>query len=179
MPDPTGVRPSPPHHPGRWFGPTERAISRSGERRTVLLRRPYDATPAELWSAWTEPERIARWLGEITGDRVLGGEIRLTMTPQDIPVLRIEACEEPHRLVVTWSTPTEPNSQVELLLESEGDTTLLTLRHAVTGEERAAGLGYGWEDFLNRLHEFLAGRDPAAVSWSAAEEELLPLWKLL
>jgi uncharacterized protein YndB with AHSA1/START domain len=24
--------------------------------------------PAELWSAWTEPERAARWLGVIDGD---------------------------------------------------------------------------------------------------------------
>jgi uncharacterized protein YndB with AHSA1/START domain len=28
-----------------------------------------DAPPAELWSAWTEPERTARWLGVIDGHR--------------------------------------------------------------------------------------------------------------
>ncbi len=155
----------------------ERAVTRSGERRTVMLRRPYDATPAELWSAWTEPDRVARWLGEITGDRMIGGEIRLTMTPQDIPVLRIEACDEPHRLAVTWSSEGEPDSYVELLLEPQGEVTLLTLRHSLVSPERAVGLGCGWEDFLNRLHEFLAGRDPSLVSWSEAEEQLLPRWE--
>ena len=160
-----------------WFGDTERTITRSGERRTIVLRRSYDATPAELWSAWTEPDRISRWLGSISGDRTVGGEILLTMTPQDIPVLRIEACDEPHRLAVIWSSTGEPDSQVELLLEPLGESTQLTLRHSLVSEERAAGLGCGWEDFLNRLHESLAGRDPAAVSWSDAEEHLLPLWK--
>jgi uncharacterized protein YndB with AHSA1/START domain len=157
------------------FGQTERAITDG--RSTVRLQRSYDATPAELWSAWTEPDRIGRWLGNITGDRVLGGEIRLSMTPTDIPVLRIEACDEPHRLVVTWTSPDEPDSQVELLLEPVGESTRLTLRHSLVGEERAAGLGCGWEDFFNRLHEFLAGRDPSTVLWSDAEEQLLPLWK--
>lgn len=155
----------------------ERAISRSGERSTVLVRRSYDATAPDLWSACTEPDRLARWLGSITGDRRPGGEIRLTMTATDIPVLRIEACEEPHRLVVTWTSVDEPDSEVALILEPLGETTRLTLRHSLVDPERAPGLGCGWEDFLNRLQELLAGRDPSAVSWSDAEEQLLPLWK--
>ncbi len=75
-----------------FFGPTQRTVTRSGERRTVSITRPYAGTPAELWSACTDPDRLARWLGEITGDRVPGGELRLTMSPpdQDIAVLRVE-----------------------------------------------------------------------------------------
>ena len=84
-----------------FFGPTERTITRSRERRTVKMRRSYDATPAELWAAWTEPERLARWIGELAGDRVVGAEVRLTMGPEDTAVLRIETCEEPNRLAVS------------------------------------------------------------------------------
>jgi uncharacterized protein YndB with AHSA1/START domain len=168
MPDPTAL-----------FGPTERTVTRSGGRRTVRLRRPYAGTPAELWSACTEPERAARWIGELTGDRTTGGEVRLRMTADETVVLRIEACDEPHRLRATWSTPGEPDSRIELTLEGEGDTTVLTLEHSLLGDELAAGKGLGWEDFLNRLHELLAGRDPAAVSWEDAERHLGPAWQAL
>ena len=55
--------------------------------------------------------------------------------------------------------------------------TLLTLEHSLVTEATAVTYGYGWEDFLNRLHELLAGRDPSAVAWSDAEEHLKPLWQ--
>ncbi|MEV6411837.1 SRPBCC family protein [Kribbella sp. NPDC051718] len=168
MPDPTTL-----------FGPTERTVTRSGERRTVRLRRPYDATPAEVWSACTEPERVTRWIGELTGDRILGGELRLRMTADETVVLRIEACDEPHRLQATWSTDSEPDSRIELTLEEQGAGTVLTLEHSLLSDEQAAGKGLGWEDFLNRLHELLAGRDPAAVSWDDAERHLGPAWQAL
>jgi len=162
-----------------FFGPTERTVTRSGERRTVTLSRSYAGTPAELWSACTDPDRVARWLGKVAGDRVIGGEIRLTMTPpdQDIAVLRIESCDEPHRLSVGWSWPGEDDSRVELTLEPQGESTKLTLEHSLVTEATAVDYGYGWEDFLNRLHELLDGRDPAAVAWSDAEEHLKPLWQ--
>jgi uncharacterized protein YndB with AHSA1/START domain len=161
------------------FGPTERTITRSGERRTVMLRRPYAATPAELWSAWTQPERLARWLGVISGERAVGGEVRLTMTPpdDDTAVLRIEACEEPHRLAVNWSWPGEQDSRVEVSLEPDGDSTVLTLRHSLVTDETAIDYGCGWEDFLNRLHELVADRDPAAVVFSDAQQQLVPHWR--
>jgi uncharacterized protein YndB with AHSA1/START domain len=169
MPDPTTL-----------FGPTKRTVTRSGERRTVRLQRPYAATPAEVWAACTEPERVARWIGELAGDRAVGGEVRLRMTADETVVLRIEACDEPHRLRATWSTPAEPDSRIELTLEEQGAGTVLTLEHALLGDERtAAGKGLGWEDFLNRLHELLAGREPAAVSWDEAKRHLEPIWQAL
>jgi uncharacterized protein YndB with AHSA1/START domain len=167
MPDPTTL-----------FGPTERTVTRSGERRTVRLRRSYDATPAAVWSACTEPERVARWVGELTGERAIGGEVRLRMTAEETVVLRIEACAEPHRLTATWSTPGEQDSRIELTLEARGDATLLTLEHSQLVDERAAaGKGLGWEDFLDRLRELLAGRPPEGIQWADSVARLKPLWE--
>jgi uncharacterized protein YndB with AHSA1/START domain len=162
-----------------FFGPTHRRVTRSGERRTVSITRPYAATPAALWSACTDPDRVARWLGEVTGDRTPGGELRLTMSPpdQDVAVLRVESCDEPHRLSVGWSWPGEPDSRVELTLEADGDSTLLTLEHSLLTEATAVQYGFGWEDFLNRLHELIAGREPSVVAWSEAQEFLEPVWR--
>lgn len=169
MPDPTVVFPS-----------TDRSIRSDGDHRAILLRRAYDVPAVELWSAWTEPSRVARWLGEITGERTIGGEVRLAMTPQETVVLRIEACVAPQRLTATWSSPGEPESRIDLTIEERGESTLLTLEHSLIADERiAVGKGYGWEDFLNRLHELLAGREPSAVSWDDAERHLAPLWRSL
>ncbi|MEU0096096.1 hypothetical protein [Kribbella sp. NPDC006257] len=40
-----------------FFGPTHRRVTRSGERRTVSITRPYAAPPAALWAACTDPDR--------------------------------------------------------------------------------------------------------------------------
>jgi hypothetical protein len=41
----------------------------------------------------------------------------------------------------------------------------------------AAGYGYGWEDFLDRLAALLAGDDPDAISWAESQRVLKPLWE--
>ena len=37
----------------------------------------------DLWSALTDPGRLARWLGEVAGDLRLGGEFRFRFLPAD------------------------------------------------------------------------------------------------
>lgn len=160
---------------------TERTVSVEGDRRTVSMRRPYDVPPAELWSAWTEPDRTARWLGVIDGARAAGATLRLIMSPPDADVatVRIETCEEPHRLAGIWSWPGEEDSRVELRLEPDGAGTVLTLAHSELTAGTAAQYGPGWEDFLNRLGEVVADRDPAAISWADAQRDVAPLWHAL
>ena len=36
----------------------------------------FDSDIAEVWSALTDPSRLARWYGEVEGDLRLGGEYR-------------------------------------------------------------------------------------------------------
>jgi hypothetical protein len=62
-------------------------------------------------------------------------------------------------------------------LEPDGDSTVLTLRHSLVTDETAIDYGCGWEDFLNRLHELVADRDPAAVVFSDAQQQLVPHWR--
>jgi uncharacterized protein YndB with AHSA1/START domain len=37
----------------------------------------------DLWSALTDPSRLARWLGDVEGDLRLGGEFRARFLPAD------------------------------------------------------------------------------------------------
>jgi len=61
------------------------AIHREVERRSVdgdevvsvLLRRAYGASVQDVWSAVTDPERIARWFMPVSGDLREGGDFQL------------------------------------------------------------------------------------------------------
>ncbi|GAB3814392.1 SRPBCC domain-containing protein [Kribbella italica] len=159
---------------------TTRTITRSTTGTySVVLRRTYAADVQDVWSAWTTPSRLGRWLGQVTGDRQVGGTVRLTMSPpdQDVAELHITTCTAPTTLQADWTWPGEPDSTVDLHLEPADDTTILTLTHSQVTEKTAVEYGYGWEDFLNRLTSLLADQDPAEVSWSEAQQNLKPLWE--
>jgi uncharacterized protein YndB with AHSA1/START domain len=147
--------------------------------KSVLMSRRYDATPAEVWDAWTNPDRLSRWLGTVTGTLEPGSEVLLLMTTDDKPVpCRIIDCQPQRRLAVIWCQPGEPESAAEIRLrpDSRGDGTILELEHGRLPKNVAVGYGYGWEDFLDRLAALLTGGDPGAISWTESQETLQPLW---
>ena len=42
----------------------------------VTVQDRFDTDIDDLWSAITDPDRLARWLGEVEGDLRVGGEFR-------------------------------------------------------------------------------------------------------
>ena len=164
---------------GQLLGATTRTVKSAADTYSVVLQRTYAADLEDVWSAWTTPSRLNRWLGQVTGTREVGGTVHLTMTPpdQDVAILHITNCTAPTNLQARWTWPGEPDSTVALLLEPVGTTTILTLTHSQVTEKTAVEYGYGWEDFLNRLTNLLANEDPAAVSWPEAQQHLKPLWQ--
>jgi uncharacterized protein YndB with AHSA1/START domain len=161
----------------RWRAGTTRQITPDGgDGRVVRMSRRYAAPAADVWDAWTNPERAARWLGAISGELREGGEALLVMS-DDIKVpCRITACDPPRRLAVTWRHPGEPPSAAEIRLREDAEGTVLELEHARLRADDAVGYGYGWEDFLDRLAALLAGDDPDAISWAESQRTLKPLW---
>lgn len=149
------------------------------DSRTVLMSRRYDAAPAEVWDAWTNPDRLVRWLGTVSGTLEPGGAAILQMTTDDTPVpCHIVDCQPERRLAVIWCQPGEPESAAEIRLrpDENGDGTILELEHGRLPKDLAVGYGYGWEDFLDRLAAMLTGGNPDAISWSESKEKLRPLW---
>ena len=43
----------------------------------VRIEDRYDTDIDDLWSAITDPDRLARWFGEVDGELSLGGEFRV------------------------------------------------------------------------------------------------------
>jgi uncharacterized protein YndB with AHSA1/START domain len=68
----------------------------------VRIEDRYDTGIDDLWSALTDPGRLARWYGQVEGDLRPGGQFRLHVESADIDATgRVEACEPPRRLLVT------------------------------------------------------------------------------
>ena len=58
-------------------------------RGTVRMDSVYDTGPDDLWSALTEPPRLARWIATVEGDLRLGGSFSASFTSgQRVTLLR-------------------------------------------------------------------------------------------
>ena len=130
------------------------------EDGAVLLRfeRHYDAPAADVWSALTDPERTARWLGPWTGDPA-SGSVLLSMTAEEgAPGERVQVdrCEPPTRLDVTMGTADGPWPLTVQLTEEAGRTQLL-FTHRLAEPYDASAVGPGWHYYLDRLDAVVAG----------------------
>ncbi|GAA4152776.1 SRPBCC domain-containing protein [Leifsonia shinshuensis] len=131
-------------------------LALDGPRRSVTVSREYPATPADLWAALTEPDRLARWIGryEATADG-----FRLEMGGPDADAVvdgRVLACEPEHRLLVTWrfsgAGQVEAPTELEAVIEPAGEgRVLLTLTHRRVQAVTASVYGAGWQDVLTHL----------------------------
>ncbi len=118
------------------------------------------ARPETVFSFWTDPTRMAKWMGrDVRLDPRPGGEFRIDYNGSDIARGTFVEVEAPVRLVLTWgweapgdSTPPGA-STVEVTLEPDGDGTLLRLRHSGLSADAVTGHADGWDQFLPGLAE--------------------------
>ena len=79
------------------------------DKGAVRIEDRLDAPVGELWSALTDPSRLAGWLGDVDGDLRLGGEFRARFFASGWEGTgRVEVCEAPHRLLVLTRDADEP-----------------------------------------------------------------------
>jgi uncharacterized protein YndB with AHSA1/START domain len=142
----------------------------------VRVEDVYDTGIDDLWDACTTPQRLARWLAEVTGELRQGGTIHASFTSTWTGPGRIELCEAPRHLLLTMEPDTEDEGQIEAwLIEEDGKTHLIV-------EERGLPLdalpyhGSGWQAHLEDLGRFLGGE---ASNWKARWEELTPTYKAM
>lgn len=149
----------------------------TGEARTVLLRRTYEAELADVWDAVTSPERISRWFLPVSGEFKVGGRYQLEGNAGG----EILECEEPSRLRVSWLYGPDPGfSEVEVRLTPEGEErTMLELEHvAVVPDEfwdqfGPGAVGVGWDLGLLGLAMHLAGGGMSkeeSEAWQLSDE---------
>jgi uncharacterized protein YndB with AHSA1/START domain len=137
---------------------------------SLTLKRRFNAPPAKVFAAWTDPEKMKRWMGPegVQGlsceiDARVGGRYRLVMRApngdeHDVSGFYSEVVPN-EKLVFSWawkSTP-ERESRVTILLKPDGTGTLLTLTHEQFFDEEARDHHrHGWTGSLDKLEKFLA-----------------------
>jgi len=133
-----------------------RKQAESGEVVSVLLRRAYDTSIEDVWSAVTDPERVRRWFMPVSGDLREGGDFDLEGNASG----RILRCDPPKLLRATFGGET---SIVEVRLIPDGDgSTTLELEHSVPIEMAGSSagalyVGPGWDGAVMGLGLYLSG----------------------
>lgn len=152
-------------------------MRRIDERRgAVRVEDVYDTDIADLWSAVTEPERLARWLATVEGDFRVGGIVQALFTSTWEGPGRIDVCDPPNHLVLTMEPGTDEEAVIEAVLTAEGGRTRLVVEERGLPLDVLCGHGAGWQAHLEDLGRYLAGEES---NWRARWTELSPAYEAL
>ena len=143
----------------------------------VRMEDHYDTDIGDLWSALTDPRRLARWLGEVEGDLRLGGEFRAHFFASGWEGTgRVDVCEPPQHLLVLTKDLDEPYELViEATLTADGDQTSLVLEERGMPLDYLAAYGAGIQVHVEDLAAHIAGQErcDAQMRWN----ELIPAYQ--
>jgi uncharacterized protein YndB with AHSA1/START domain len=153
---------------------------RSAEGKGVVrIEDRFDTHIDDLWSALTDPRRLAHWLGEVEGDLRVGGEFRAHFFASGWEGTgRVEACEPTQRLLVLTKHAGKSDEHViEATLTADGDETILVWEARGMPVDQLAGYGAGVQIHVEDLAAYLAGRERCAAA--ARFDELFPTYQQL
>lgn len=144
----------------------------------VRIEERYQTDIDDLWSAITDPRRLARWYGEVHGDLRAGGEFHVATADLE-STGRVEACDPPRRFRITTRETDESyrrgrgvppfDASIEVMLTADGDQTVLAVEARGMPLDKIAFYGAGWQIHVEHLAAYLAGREPgdSEARWDA------------
>jgi uncharacterized protein YndB with AHSA1/START domain len=139
-------------------------------RQRLEFRRSWPDPIDDVWSALTEPGRLARWIGRYDGPRGAGATGRFVMTQeegdQSGQVVTIVECEPPRRLVVEWEPSDYGHWRVELDLWSDDGRTVLRFVQHFPADTYVTDVAMGWHWYLDKLGAEIGG-GTAPTDWDA------------
>lgn len=148
------------------------SLRADGDRCAVRFERLYDFTPAELWSALTDPQRLRRWLADTPRfENRVGGRITIAFDDGTTEG-RVLTWDEPRLLEYEWRFPGEDESVVRFELHPQEAGTLLVLDHRRLGRSSGTGYAAGWHAHLDALADEIE-----LAAWRQRFEELLPAYR--
>jgi uncharacterized protein YndB with AHSA1/START domain len=149
----------------------------AGGKGVVRMEDRFGTDIDELWSALTDPRRLARWMCEVDGDLRLGGEFRARFFASGWEGTgRVEACEPPRRLLLQTMTPGQQREHfIEVTLATDGDETIVVWEERGMPLDQLAAYGAGIQVHVEDLAAYLAGQErcDADARWN----ELMPAYQ--
>jgi uncharacterized protein YndB with AHSA1/START domain len=147
---------------------------RSADGAGVLrIEARIEAGIDELWAALTDPERLARWYGEVEGELRDGGGFRARLHASGWEGTgRIEECEPPRRFLVVSKGDDEPNEvSTEVTLTGDGGETLLVVEQHGLPLDLLWAYGAGLQIHVEDLAAYVAGHERSDAEARFAELE--------
>jgi len=153
------------------------------DNHKLVIRRTFNASPEQLFRAWTEPAAMRMWKAPegletpaVEVDLRVGGTYAVTMRQMDSGALHVargvyKEIDPPRRLVFTWAWDSEmpgidgftqeTQVTVELLPTAGGNTDLVLTHELFANMEAKASHEQGWASTLNKLERFVAAPSPS------------------
>ncbi|MGH9920414.1 MAG: SRPBCC domain-containing protein [Nitrososphaerales archaeon] len=155
------------------------SLASADERGVVRMQDRLDADADDVWSALTDPIRLALWLGEIEGDLHLGGEFRAHFYASGWEGTgRIEACEPSQRLLVWTKDADQPDEgPIEVTLTADGDQTIVVWEERGMPLDLLAAYGAGIQIHVEDLKDHVVGHERRDAK--ARFEALFPSYQQL
>ena len=151
----------------------------SDGRQRLEFRRSWADPIEDVWSALTEPDRLARWIGRYDGERAVGGTGTFTMTheegePVGEPTTIVE-CDPPRRLVIEWVQQDTDDWRIELDLWAEGGRTQFRFTQLYAADADVTDFALGWHWYLEKFDAEVRGRSGPA-DWDTFLAETGPAY---
>ncbi len=141
----------------------------------VVVERHIKASPATVFTFFTDPRRWLQWQGvDAELDPRPGGTFRVNVRGDGYASGAFTEFDPPRRAVFTWGwempgNPVPPGSStVEIELVPADGGTLLRLTHRDLPPETGDVHRQGWEHYVDRLAVRAGGGDPGPDPWLAA-----------
>ena len=144
-------------------------------RGAVRVEDVYDTDIDDLWHACTTPERLARWIAEVSGDLRVGGTAHAVFTSTWNGPVRIDVCDAPHHLLLTAEPDTDDETQIEAWLTAEGPRTKLVVEERYVRLGQLHFYGAGWQVHLEDLGRSLV-RDGSVHAGGWSGQRPAPAW---
>jgi len=139
-----------------WAADLDGVLRRRDGLPAVRFDRPFATTPEDLWSAITEPERLARWLMPVDGDLRAGGTYTIDYGDDGVAEGTVVDCDPGRAFTVTWQIAGEPAGLVSARIVTGDHDLVLRLDHVQLPEDQGIGYAAGWHTYLDRLAGELA-----------------------
>lgn len=136
---------------------------------SLTIKRHFKAPPANVFAAWSDPEKISQWMGpagvlkvSAECDLRTGGRyhIKMVMTDDEHNVSGVYREIVPNeKLVFTWAWKSTPDreSLVTLTFKNDNGGTLMTLLHEQFFDADARDRhNAGWTGTMDKLEKYLA-----------------------
>ena len=159
---------------GRILG----SLHSANGKGVVRIEDRFDTVIDDVWSALTDPSRLARWYGEVEGDLRLGGEYRarLFSSGWEGTGLRGGMRAPAAAAVADQGRGRAREEVIEVTLAADGDQTIVVWEERGMPLDLVSAYGAGVQLHVEDLADHLAGRerrDDVKARW----DELHPAYQ--